>query len=182
MEKQNVNYLVAAFLFLIVGIALIGSIASNINEKTDKSIVYDESSNLATSCTIGSGDQSINESTSACNITVVNVPTSWKTLDCPLTNVVVMNTSAGTFPAITEGTDYNLYASTGIIQMLNTTNTDAGDFNTTYVDYTYCGDDYLNSSWGRTVLKLVAGFFALALLGVSLWLFYNVFKSTGIIK
>ena len=182
MESKNINFIVMAFVFLIIGSVLIGSVASNVNDRTDKTIVYDETFDLSAAGCIGGIGQDINESTSACNITVANVPTSWKTEDCPLTSVVVENTTAGTYTALTSGTDYNLFAVTGIIQMLNTTSTDNADFNTTYVGYTYCADDYLNSTWGRSVLNTTVGFFALALLGVALWLFYSVFRNLGIIK
>lgn len=181
MEQKNINYLILAFVFLIVGVALIGAIATSTVDRTEKDTSFDESTNLATSCIVGS-DQSVNESNSACNITVTYYPTGWKTNDCPLTSIVVENTSAGTYTALTEGTGYNLFASTGVIQMLNDTSTDDGDFNTTYVSYTYCADDYLNSSWARTVLNTVPGFFALALLAVSLWLFYQVFSSVGVTR
>jgi len=180
MENKNVNYLVMAFVFLIVGVALIGTVASEINNRTDKTVIVDESNSLIT-CVVDSGGVfrfTINESDSACNITLANVPTSWKIEDCPITNVVVSNATK----AFTLGTDYEVFDSTGVIRMLNSTTTSLGYANTTLVSYTYCADDYLNSSWGRSVLLTVPGFFALALLGVSLWLFYLVFKSTGIIK
>ncbi len=180
MEQKNIQLLILAFVFLVVGSALIVSIASSTNAVVDKNTALDESHDISGGII---GDlQEVNESNVASNITVTYAPSGWKINDCPLTNVVVENSSAGTYTALSEGTDYNLFASTGIIQMLNTTKTDGGDFNTTYVSYTYCGDDYLNSSWGRAVITTVPGFFALALLGVSLWLFYSVFRSIGIIR
>ena len=66
--------------------------------------------------------------------------------------------------------------------MLNTTDTRRGDFNDTYISYAYCGDNYLNSAWGRTVLNLVAGFFALALLGIGIGTFYSIAKDANIIQ
>ena len=184
MESKNINYLVMAFVFLILGAALIGQVATNTNERTSKTNVYDETFDLeALGCINATGGGMVNFTADAdCNVTLANAPSSWKTTDCPVASVVVENTTAGTYTALTEGTDYDLFASTGIIHFLNTAATDAGDFNTTYVSYNYCADEYLNSSWGRTVLNLVAGFFALALLGVVLWLFYGVFRSTGLIK
>ena len=181
MEQKSINFIVLAFVFLIIGAALIGQVASNTNERTSKTNAVDESFDIATAGCIVGANQSVNESSTTCNITIAQVPSGWKITDCPLTSIVVENTTAGTFTALTEGADYNEYVTTGIIQMLNTTDTDEGDFNTTYVSYTHCGDDYLNSAFGRSVLNMVAGFFALALLGVALWLFYSVFKETGIL-
>jgi len=182
MEQKNINFLILAFVFLIIGVALIGSVASSVNDRINKDTKYDETFDLdALGCINATGGGMVNFTTDAdCNITMANAPSGWKISDCPLTSVIVENTSAGTYTALDEGTDYNLFASTGIIQMLNTEDTDAGDFNTTYVTYTYCTDDYLNSSWGRSVLGTVPGFFALALFGVSLWLFYRVFENIRI--
>ena len=181
MESKNVNYLVMAFVFLIIGIALIGTIASEITNKTDKVVIVDESKDL-TSCVVAIGGDflfGVNESLAACNITVTNLPTGWKIAECPLTSVTVGNATLD----FTDGTEYNnLLASAGVIQMLNVTTTQKGYVNTTLVDYTYCADDYLNSSWGRSVLLTVPGFFALALLGVALWMFYAVFRSIGLLK
>ena len=186
MEQRELNYLILAFVFLIVGSVLVGVIAKNTNQRIDKAVVSDETFNLASSCMgfniSGTGLWEINESNPACNVTVSNYPTGWKVQDCPVSSVVVANTTDLTYPALVEGTDYKLFPSTGLIQMLNTSSTDNGDFNTTYVDYKYCANDYLNSSWGRSILTTVPGFFALALLGLSLWLFFSVFRSLGIIK
>ena len=184
MEQKSIHYIVLAFICLILGSVLVGQVAISVNEKTDKTNVYDETFDLETlGCINATGGGMINFTADAdCNITLANVPTSWKVLDCPVASVVVENTTAGTYTALVEGTDYDLFASTGIIHMLNTGSTDAGDFNTTYISYNYCGDEYLNSAWGRTVLSLVIGFFALALLGVGIWLFYSVFKEVGLIK
>ena len=182
MSLSNIQKLMLAFVTLILGIVLVGVIATQSLAVTAKTIVYDESDALATAGCIVAADVSVNESLSACNITVTNVPTGWKATDCPLTSVTVFNTSAGTYSALTEGTDYNLVAPTGIIQMLNTTDTDEGDVNTTYTNYVYCGDDYMNIGWGRSIINLVGGFFAIALLLVSVGLFYDVAKESGIIN
>lgn len=180
MESKNINYLIMAFVFLIVGVALIGSIATNVNASTDKSVAVDESHDISGCLAPVGGDLlfTINESNSACNITVTNAPTDWKTQDCPLTSVTVGNSTLD----FTLATDYEVFASSGVIRMINSTATQFGYSNTTLVDYTYCGDDYLNSTWGRSVLTTLPGFFALALLGVALWLFYMVFRSTNIMK
>ena len=176
MEQKNINYLILAFVFLIVGAALIGAVATSTNESVDKTIISGETTNLSTSCYSGN---EVDETSADCNITVTNYPTSWKTLDCPLTSVTATN-NTGT--ALILDTDYSVFASTGIIQMLNTTDTNStGLGDNVKIGYTYCPDDYLNSSWGRSILTTVPGFFALALLGVSLWLFYQVFASVGLI-
>ena len=180
MESKNVNYLVMAFVFLIVGVALIGTVASEVNSKAAKTLVYDEADDMS-ACMVDLGGSigfSVNESASACNLTVTNAPSGWKSDDCPLTGVALGNATLDW----TSGTDYQVVTTTGVIALKNTTATQNGYANSTQVDYAYCADGYLNSSWGRSVLLTLPGFFALALLGVSLWLFYTVFRNTGIIK
>ncbi len=180
MESKNVNYLVLAFVFLIIGVALIGTISSEITNKTDKVVIVDESNDL-TGCIVPIGGDllfGVDDTAAACNITVTNAPTGWKKSECPLTSVTVGNATLD----FTDGTDYELVESTGLIALKNTTITSNSSINTTLVDYTYCADDYLNSSWGRSVLLTVPGFFALALLGIALWLFYAVFRNIGLLK
>ncbi len=174
-SSKNINYIVLAFVFLIIGSVLIGQVATNTNARTDKVVLAGESFDLAALGCIANRSE-VNESNSACNVTVTNAPSSWKVLDCPLTSVTVRNSTTD----FTLSTDYNLFASSGLVQMLNSTGT-VGFANTTLVDYTYCADDYLNSTFGRTTLNLVPGFFALALLGVALWLFYAVFRENKLL-
>jgi len=179
MELTNVSKLFVGFVALIIGIVLITSIATSTLAVTDKKIIYDEHFDLVTlGC---SNESAFNNTNALCNLTVANAPTAgtWKEDDCPIASLVVENTSAGTYTALTEGTDYLLFASAGIIDMQNTTATQIY-VNDTYVSYSYCGDDYLNQAWSRTVLNLLAGFFALAIMGVGIGLFYSVYKSAGI--
>lgn len=176
MAKEVVNKLIAAFVLLILGVSLIGTVASQALTVTDKKVITNEADNIATAR--AAGINQINESSPNSNITVTNAPTGWKQTDCILTSVTFGNSSTDW----TAGTDYVSYPALGIISLRNTTATNTSITNTTNVDYTYCGDDYLNSSWGRTTLLLVGGFFALVILAGSLWLFYGVGKDTGIIN
>ena len=138
---------------------------------TQKTTVEDESYNLTELSCYASGE--VNESADACVLTTTYAPTSWKQEDCPLTNVVVSN-SAGT--ALTLDTDYTLVESTGIVSMLDTVDTNATNLGeTVLIDYTYCGDDYLNSSWGRSILGVNAGLLAVALLAAGAGLVYLLY-------
>ncbi len=177
MEQKNINLLIAGFVFLIVGIVLLSPVASNTNDVIDKDVVSDETTNLSVSCYVAG---EVNESVSACNLTITNAPSGWKVAECPLTSVTATN-ATGT--ALTLATDYNFFESGSIIQMLNTTDTNAtGLGEDVILGYTFCPDDYLNSTWGRSVLATVPGFFALALLGVALWMFYAVFRNVGLMS
>jgi len=176
MEQKNIALIVTGFVTLLIGILLISTVATQGNAVTEKTIVLDETKTFTSTCLAPQGGGQINESDADCNYTVTNYPSGWKITDCPLTSVVVSNATR----AFTLNTDYRVFASTGIIQMLNSTSTDAGAANTTLVDYAYCSDGYMNQTWGRTAIDLVAGFFAIALLLVSVGLFYQVLKNEGL--
>lgn len=160
MEKNNsMKVIIGVFVMLMIAVAFLTSIANQTSNVIDKTSLADETTNLTISC-YASGQ--VNESNSACNITVINYPTSWKIEDCPLTNVVVSN-ATGT--VLTLDTDYKLFASSGLVQMLNTTDTNSTNLGeNVLIDYTYCGDNYMNSSWGRNILGVNVGVFAIAIL------------------
>jgi len=171
-NKNTLKVLVTTFVVLIFALAFIVSIADQTNTVTTKSTVTGETYDLSTSCY--TGDDQVNESNSACNYTVTYAPTSWKQEDCPLTSVVVTN-NTGT--ALVLDTDYSVFASTGVVQFLNTTDTEASALgNNAKVDYAYCGDGYLNSSWGRSVLGTNTGLFAIAILIAVLIAVYLLFN------
>ena len=172
-EKTGVTgILIWAFLMVIVGVSLIGVIAEQANSAVDLTRVPAE----AVAIERNSSSADTNESIA---VTLANPPTGWKKADCPLIGVVVSN-SSGT--AFTVTTDYTTDLTAGTITFVNSTNTVENAFdNVTSLSYDYCADDYLNSSWGRTVLPLVAGFFALGLLGVGIALLFKAGKQTGII-
>ncbi len=167
--------LLMAFVTLIIGIVLIAPLATQGNLATDKLVISDEVVSVATAKL--TGITSLNVSIDLGPI--ANVPTSWKTEDCPLTSITVSNAS-GT--ALTVTTDYTLSTTTGVLNILNTTATVAAftGSNDSLIDYTYCGDDYVNLSWGRTAISTTMGFFGLALFLTSLALFYSVWKDSGL--
>lgn len=173
MALGTANKLVLAFVTLIIGVVLIGSIATQGLINTQKTNVADEAISISS---LRADDNSNSINTSAANFTVTNNPTSWKSDDCPLTNFVYGNASDN----YTVTTDYVIDLSKGILQVLNTTAPREGG-NDTLADYTYCPDTYMNLTWGRTAVNLVAGFFAIAILLISVGLFYSVAKDVGII-
>lgn len=165
-----VNKLVIAFVTLIVGIALLSQVSVISLDATDKTSVNNEAVTI-----IKYDNVSVNTTRV---YTLTNAPTGWKTADCPLASIVLSN-SSGTVFTIT--TDYLVTPAAGTFTLKNTTATTQTADNKTYVDYTYCADDYLNLSWGRSVINYVPGFFAIALLLVSLGFFYSVAKEAGIL-
>jgi hypothetical protein len=173
MEDKNIMLLVTGFVLLIIGVSLLIPSSNLISGVVTKKASVDETINIA-SARLGGGE--INPNTT---FTVTNAPTSWKTTDCPLTSVVYGNASDD----FVLDTDYTFTASTGVLKLLNTdtTNATGAGSNTTLIDYTYCGDDYLNSDWQRSVLNLTPGFWAVAMLLISIGIFFMVAKSEGIL-
>jgi hypothetical protein len=171
MEKDNtVKTLVTTFIVLLLALAFVISIADQTNNVTSKTNAVDEAYNLSgIGCYTAAGQ--VNGTGDAdCAIAVSYAPTSWKIEDCPLTNVVVTNTT-GT--VLVLDTDYELSASTGIITMLNTTDTVVAKMgNNVLFDYSYCADNYVNSTWGRQILGVNVGLFAIAILIVVLLAVY----------
>lgn len=164
------NKLIIAFVALMLGAVLIGTIATSATDVTEKTIVTDEAVDITNAW--------INATTinNSYEFTITNNPTTWKVSDCPISSVTFGNSSTD----YTVTTDYTLTTTSGILVVEDTAKVREGG-NDTVIDYTYCGDDYMNVSWGRTVTELVAGFFAIALLLTAVGLFYSVAKDTGVI-
>jgi len=163
MEKDNtLKVLVTTFVVLLLAIAFLSSIATQTTNTTSLSVVTDETTDLsANGCLTADGQ--VNESSDNCVLTVTNAPTGWKQVECPLTSIVVGNDTT----ELTLDTDYTVVASTGVITLLNTTETENGTIgNDLLVDYEYCGDNYVTSSWGRTLLGTNVGLYAIAILAV----------------
>ena len=57
----------------------------------------------------------------------------------------------------------------------------SGANNNSLMSYTHCPDNYMNIGWGRTLINLVPGLFAIAILLASVGLFFSVAKDYGII-
>jgi len=179
MAENTVQKLLLGFLVLIVGIVLISTIASNTLLVTEKIGVASETIDISTDKTVsGACPQGVNGT----NVfTLVNAPTGWKITDCPITSFSMANQTG---VAATVTTDYVFFANNGTLFLKNTTiwGDCSATANATTATYNYCSDEYLNSTWGRAILNLVAGFFALALLGASVGLFYSVAKDAGIVN
>ena len=166
---EATNKLILAFITLIVGLVFISQISILGNSATSKTSVADESHTIV---------KNVTDINTTYVYTINNPPTGWKTTDCPITSVTLSN-SSGT--AFTITTDYIFNAANGTFLLKNSSAVLLTADNLTYVDYIYCTDDYLNLSWGRTFINLIPGFFALALLLVSIGLFWSVAKDYGIV-
>lgn len=168
-----IQKLMFAFVTLIIGLVLIGSISTSTTGVTSLIRTSSEVHNVASPITLGRSIGSINETIT---YTLTNAPTGWKTTDCPITGFALTNLSGTSFTTV-------LNAAAGTYTITNSTAALAAlpvETNNTYATYLYCPDDYV-SSWGGTILDLIPGFFALAILIFSVGMFYSVARETGIL-
>ena len=165
--------LVLAFVTLIVGIVLLSSVATQTNSVTDLMSISSDPE------TISSAFLSATNVNTSVTFTITNPPVGWEQQDCKISNFVLKN-SSGT--ALTATTDYVFDSATGTFTLANSTAVKAiyATDNVTNASYDYCGEGYMNLTWGRTTINIVPGLFAIAMLGVSIALFYSIAKENGI--
>lgn len=172
---KSTSKLIAAFVTLMIGAVFIGTISSEANTVTGYTNVGNESIAMNTT-----GFTHINTNHV---YTITHAPSGWQKQESCIPKDFAIKNSTG--HVLTKDTDYVVYLSNGTFSLKDTTATNDSDqlypTNYTWVDYNYCANTYLNSSWGRTVLNLVGGFFAIALMIISVGLFYSVGKDAGII-
>lgn len=174
-EKNNtIKIMISTAVLLLLATVFIISIADQTSVNTEKTVVTDETYNLTTIGCYEAGQVNYSNYDEDCNITLTYAPTSWKQEDCPLTNVVVKN-DTGTL-TLTLDTDYYVVASTGTISMLNTTSTNVSSMgDDVLITYEYCGDNYVSASWGRSVLGINVGLYAIAILIAAVLVVYSLF-------
>jgi len=188
VEKSSAALLIIGFFTLILGVALLTTIAEQEQVLVSKTQVLNESFHFY-NCRTENENPTINETAPTCNRTFTNAPAGWKLTGddaCPLTHIVVRNCTAD---VLTITTDYLTDTTRGILMLVNTSDTTCGTVtgnnhdqeNYTYMDYRYCPDNYLTQAWTRSVMDVVVGFFAIALLLVSVGIFYAIMKKEGII-
>ena len=185
MDNKNIALLIGAFVTLLIGVSLIGVVAEQEQDVTTLTVVSNETFDLAT-LNIRAFNLTI-----LGNVThnIVNAYDStaenWKmySSDCDMADPSFIGNLTGVGGAaagtLTATTDY-VWNSNGTIYFVNSAEM-AGFGNTTYIDYTYCADDYLTQSWTRSIADLIPGFFGIALLLISVGLLFQVLKNEGLV-
>ena len=173
------SLLIGAFLTLIVGMALLSSVSSLATDSiTQKDSVVNESLTIPK---IDNGTATYNDTINSSRfVTLSNVVTITKSEPITSLTLTLENGSV----VLTEDTDYNFSATTGIIYFLEggvIGEAQPDGSNLTEANYTYAANDYLTQSWARSTLLTVPGFFAIALLLVSVGLFFAVGKEWGLV-
>lgn len=161
--------LVLAFVTLLIGVVLLSQVSTEGQARTTTDTTLNEYISVRTA----------NNGTGI-NASVVFGPvanTGDTNDDCLMTAVSISN-STGT--NLTSATDYTFDTSEGTYTLANSSFPYISANNVTNVSYTYCPTGYVNLAWGRTAIDLVPGFFAIALLLVSIALFYSVYRDWGV--
>lgn len=177
---KSASLLVAAFLTLVLGVAgFLVVIAEEEQALVTLKSVSNESVDISSAKTNNAGnDVNINVTIT---FTTHEYGTGWRTTDtdCEIANFVWRNQTGDD---MTSATHYVLNATFGTATLMNVTqwNVSGPGNNVTSVSYSYCGEDYLSEGWNRNVMDVVVGFFALALLIISVALFYQIAKQEGL--
>ncbi len=168
------NKFITVFVVVLLAVVLLGALANMFVAPTTLSTATNEAFLLNATGVGCYADGQVNTSNSACNLTVAHVPVDVG--GTGISSVVVTNNS-GT--ALTADTDYTVSAHTGKINLLNTTSTDS-TFTSNYVkvSYQYPGTGYLDVDWGRSVLVVTLGLFALGILIVVIYFAMERFQGS----
>lgn len=178
MDNKSVGIVIAVAIAVLMGAILIAIIAEQTVDKTALTEQVD-SINKATAY---SGAQ-INESKTM-SLSKGSV-TGWRADDssCSISSIVVKNASVTLTNAACAPTgsgDYYYVKNAGYFVFCNNTNIREQPNTSITATYSYCADDYVSSSWGRTLMNMVPGFFAIAILVVSVFVIFYILKKEGI--
>ena len=161
MEKNTVGIIITSFLIVLLGVVFLSQAADQILPTTQLTW-----SGVETLAIVMNTTGCINE-TATMEVAQNPDNETWQAQGgCPLTSFVMENASGFD---MTVTTDYIVNLTSGTFTMVNNTDTNStGDYgitadNNTYVHYYYCDDSY-QTGFGNSVLAMVPGFFALAIL------------------
>jgi len=171
--ENSLKYLLSAFLLIMLGAVFVSIYADQNNSINDlKSVTETYTLNYA-------GDN-INQ-TYYFYPAYLAYANSWRADagSCSVTSLVVKNTSGDTLTnnGCATGGDYVYTEDT---QLNFCDNTNINSTATATATYNYCADDYIASSWGRSIGNIAVGLFALLVLGGIVGLLFKAYKELGI--
>ena len=178
---SNSQKIILAFITVIIGLVFISQVVTIDDTVTTKG-VDTISLDLVT---IG-----VKNATGIINTSVKYYPTNylaatsgWRSYDSGCQPAGLAFTAVnGTGVALTNTADWTKNTAGGYITFNNSykINGTLGS-NTTTLTLEYCRDGYIVESWQRSMLNMLPGFFALAILFVGVGFFYSIAKDIGII-
>lgn len=182
-EKSSVGIIISVAIAVLIGVVLISIIASESQKVTTLTLVT-ESVNLASN-----GLRNSTNNISGLNgwanesytLKKAYAASDWRSedSDCTLPTPLFFGNATATVGVFVKDTDYQFFANNGTIRMIPMTTTEKAG-NLTTITYQYCSNEYLESSWGRTVLNMTPGFFALAILMGAAFVIFYILRKEGV--
>lgn len=174
----TVMKLVTAFVMLIVGISLIGVVATQTVSVTSKTR---ESQSINYAAAKNYDGNAINETIRFYPTRATEAITGWRAdySECAVGTVIIGSNTNASGTLWVDPTDI-VRNSAGYFTLKNTLKVN-GSNNITIFTTDYCADGYTTQGWSRSILNLIPGFFALALMGIALGLFYSLGRDAGIL-
>jgi len=173
--KENTGLLgkiILAAVLMLFGAVIVGVVADASYGTTIKSTATSEVHNVLPTYATGRNTTDINPTIT---YTLTNAGTTYGS-DCPITNFALKNSSGVAF---TDTTDYVADLNAGTYTLVNSAHAVATlpmANNNTYATYNYCGPNYINSSWGSSIMNMLGGFMALLLFGAAVGIMYSIYK------
>lgn len=193
MADNNTARLVAAFVCLILGAALMNVVATSVLANTQSTQTLVDGPNIVR----WGPDNNVNTTfkwyfngTTGFGETLYALanPEVGSCGGIDTSNTYLYNgttTAAGTYLGASGAGNWTLSCSSTIgstyVTFANSSGLVDNIGNDTAIYLAYYPYSYLSAGWNRTILLLVPGFFALGLLGCALALFYGVARDTGIL-
>lgn len=183
---KSTKTLIIAFIAVLIAVIVVGVIAAETIKYTKLSFQSDTIDFLGNNYSRHIGN-SINQTTPY-TLTKGLVTGTWRTGDgtCSIPTLALYNGSVATANLLTVGAsdcstgDYNYTANSGIVRLCNSSEWSGGTLpNTTIIEYHYCPDTYVSSTWGRTAMNVVPGFFVIGILVFAAFLIFKVIKEEG---
>jgi len=180
MEKNNSLLLVAAFMAMVIGVALLISISTQEQILTSTIRVSNESFDFGAAAT-----ESYSNINGSYNFTITDLAQPNEIGDEFISSACIItmyNASGGAL--YTEDTHYSVNCGLNIFSFLNHSQTvnDSKTGNDTMITYEFTDKNYIKESWQRSVLDLVPGFFALSLLLIGIGLLYAILKRENLLN
>ena len=191
METKNrtIGIIIGVAVALLLGAILIQIIAEQTQSKTIVGATYTDTVNLAA---LRGADGEYNYTLAESNKLYADkilshsagaVPWKSATSECTISTIVMKNASGS---VASNANDYIWVADgNGVVGWLRVKNSTTGTVlgasssNTSTITYTTCPQEYIASSWGRTIMNLIPGFFALAILIGAAFVIFKIMKSEG---
>jgi hypothetical protein len=96
--------------------------------------------------------------------------------NCPIS---AYNIYMGNGTALRETTDYTMNAANGTFLLLNNSfsrQLQSNPTNHTLTSYSYCDSNYMDSNWGRSVLRMTGGFLALMVFAILIGIAVSIYN------